>query len=120
LSFVLFIVLGAVGIAVATALAGWINVALLVVELKKRAEFALDDAFRRAFIGIVLASLAMGVVVWWLTDALASWFAPEEGIVVQAFALVVLIAAGLLTYLAAGAAFGALKPRTLLKDLLGR
>jgi putative peptidoglycan lipid II flippase len=59
-------------------------------------------------------------VVWWLTDARQSWFAPEEGIVVQAFALVVLIAAGLLTYLVAGAAFGAMKPRTLLKDLLGR
>jgi putative peptidoglycan lipid II flippase len=120
LSFVLFIVLGAVGIAVATALAGWINVALLVVELKKRAEFALDDAFRRAFVGIVLASLAMAAVVWWLTDALGSWFAPEEGIAVQALALIVLIAAGLLTYLVAGAVFGAMKPRTLLKDLLGR
>jgi len=59
-------------------------------------------------------------VVWWLTDALEDWFAPEHGILVQALALIVLIGAGLLTYLVAGAAFGALKPRTLLEDLLGR
>jgi len=120
LSFVLFVILGAVGIAIATTLAGWINVALLVLELKKRAEFALDETFRRAIVGIVLASLAMGMVVWWLTDALEDWFAPEHGILVQALALIVLIGAGLLTYLVAGAAFGALKPRTLLEDLLGR
>ncbi len=62
----------------------------------------------------------MGLVVWWLTDSLTPWFAPEEGILVQALALIALIAAGLLTYLVAGAAFGAMKPRTLLKDLLGR
>jgi putative peptidoglycan lipid II flippase len=120
LSFVLFVILGPVGIAIATSLAGWINVTLLVVELRRRAEFALDDAFRLAFVGIVLASLAMGVVIWWLTGTLTPWFAPERGIVIQAIALVILIAGGLVTYLAAGAVFGALKPRTLLKDLLGR
>ncbi len=120
LSFVLFVILGAVGIAIATTLAGWINVTLLVLELKKRAEFALDETFRRALIGIVLASAAMGLVVWWLTGGLTPWFDPEEGILVQALALIALIAAGLLTYLVAGAVFGAMKPRTLLKELLGR
>jgi putative peptidoglycan lipid II flippase len=120
LSFVLFVILGAVGIAIATTLAGWIDVTLLVLELKKRAEFALDETFRRALIGIVLASAAMGLVVWWLTGGLTPWFDPEEGILVQALALIALIAAGLLTYLVAGAVFGAMKPRTLLKELLGR
>ncbi|MGH8723071.1 MAG: murein biosynthesis integral membrane protein MurJ, partial [Burkholderiales bacterium] len=120
LSFALFVVLGAVGIALATTLSGWINVALLVTELKRRAEFVLDEAFRRAFLGIVLASLAMGLAVWWLTDGLEPWFAPKRGIVVQGLALIALIATGLLTYLAAGTLFGAMKPRTLLKDLLGR
>jgi len=120
LCFVLFVVLGAVGIAIATALSGWINVTLLVTELKRRGEFALDAAFRRSFVGIVLASVVMGAVVWWLASGLNPWFAPERGLLVQVPALIVLIAAGLLTYLAVGTLAGALKPRTLLKDLLGR
>ena len=120
LSFVLFVVLGAVGIAIATTLSGWINVALLVIELKRRAEFVLDAVFRRAFLGIALASFTMGLVVWWLMAGLGPWFAPAQGIVVQGLALMALIAAGLLTYLVAGALLGAMQPRTLLKDLLGR
>src|SRR5665811_848052 len=62
LCFVLFVILGAVGIAIATALTGWINVTLLITELKRRGEFALDAAFRRAIVGIVLASVVMGAV----------------------------------------------------------
>jgi len=120
LSFVLFVVLGAVGIAAATAIAGWINVALLVTELRRRAEFRLDPAFRRAIVGIVLATAAMGLAVWALVAALNPWFAPERGIVLQATALVGVVGGGLLTYLLVGALFGAMKPRTLLKDLLGR
>ena len=103
--------LGAVGIAIATALAGWIDVALLTTELKRRGEFALDDAFRRSFIGIVLATAAMGLSVWWLTTGLNPWFAAENGIFVQVLALMALIAGGLLTYLVAGTLFGAMKPK---------
>ncbi len=120
LSLALFVVLGAVGIAIATAVAGWIDVALLVTELKRRGEFALDAAFRRSFIGIVLASAAMGLSVWGLTTGLNPWFAPENGIFVQVLALLALITGGLLTYLVAGTFFGAMKPKILLKDLLGR
>lgn len=120
LSYVLFVILGAVGIAIATSLTGWINVTLLAAELRRRAEFALDEAFRRAFVGIVVASAAMCAVLWWLTSTLEPWFAPERGLFIQVGALTVLITAGLATYLAAGALTGALKPRTLLKDLLGR
>jgi len=120
LALALFVSLGAVGIAIAASIAGWINVTLLASELRRRAEFALDDAFRRAFVGMVLACLVMGALVWWLTDAMGPWFAPERGLLVQVPALGGLIAAGLLTYLLVGALAGALKPRTLLKDLLGR
>jgi len=120
LSYVLFVIVGAVGIAIATSVTGWINVVLLAVELRRRGEFELDEAFRRAFLGIVLASLAMGAVLWWLTAALEPWYAPEQGLLVQVMALAGLIGAGLGAYLVVGAFVGALKPRTLLKDLLGR
>ncbi|ODS01946.1 multidrug transporter MurJ [Methyloceanibacter superfactus] len=120
LSYALFVILGAVGIAIATSLTGWINVVLLAAELRRRGEFELDDQFRRAFVGIVLASLAMGAVLWGLTAWLDPWFTPDRGLLVQIFALAGLIGVGLGTYLVVGAFAGALKPRTLLKDLLGR
>lgn len=120
LALVLFTAIGAVGIAIAVSIAGWINVALLVMGLRARGEFALDDAFRRAFLGMVLASIAMGAAVWWLTGALAPWFAPEAGLLLQVSSLGALIAMGFLTYLLAGTLAGALKPKTLLNDLLGR
>lgn len=44
----------------------------------------------------------------------------QAGLLVQVLALAALILAGLLTYLVAGALAGALKPRTLLKEVLGR
>jgi putative peptidoglycan lipid II flippase len=120
LSYVLFVMLGAVGIAIATSLTGWINVVLLAQELRRRGEFELDDQFRRALVGIVLASAAMGAVLWWLTTALEPWYAPERGLLVQIAALAGLIGAGLFTYLVVGTFAGALKPRTLLRDLRGR
>src|SRR5665811_112014 len=120
LCFVLFVILGAVGIAIATALTGWINVTLLITELKRRGEFALDAAFRRAIVGILAATAAMGAVVWALASVLNPWFAPERGLLVQVLALLTLIGGGLATYLAVGTLAGALKPRTLVKDLLGR
>jgi len=64
LSFVLFVFVGAVGIAVATSVTGWINVSLLAVALRRRGEFVLDTSFRSAFIGIALASVVMGAVLW--------------------------------------------------------
>ena len=116
----LFVLIGATGIALATALTGWINVTLLATELKRRGEFALDATFRRAIVGIVLATVAMSAVLWWLASSLNPWFAPERGLLVQVLALLALICGGLLAYLAVGTLAGALKPRTLLKDLLGR
>jgi putative peptidoglycan lipid II flippase len=119
LSFVLFVFVGAVGIAVATSVTGWINVALLAVALRRRGEFVLDASFRRTFIGIALASVVMGAVLWALTAWLEPWFAPEEGLLVQVLALTGLIAAGLLTFLGFGVLVGALKPRMLLRELSG-
>lgn len=120
LSFTLFMILGAVGIAIATTISGWINVLLLANELRRRGEFALDATFRRSLIGIALASVAMGLVVWWLTANLDPWFGSENGILIQALALITLITGGLFTYVVAGTLLGAIKPRSFLKDLLGR
>jgi len=120
LCFVLLSVLGGVGIAIATALAGWINVALLGAGLRARGEFALDRGCRRALFGIIAASVAMGLMLWGLAYLLRPYFDPAQGPLVQVGALALLIAGGLATYFVCGALAGAMKPRALLKDLLGR
>ncbi|ODS01068.1 hypothetical protein AUC68_11840 [Methyloceanibacter methanicus] len=120
LSPLLFVLVGPPGIAMATSLVGWINVALLAFALRKRGEFILDDKFRRAFRGIVLASVAMGLGLWWIAGALRSYFDPAYGLLAQVAALAALIAVGLVLYFAVGTVTGAVKPRTLVKDLLGR
>jgi putative peptidoglycan lipid II flippase len=120
LSLTLFLLIGATGIALATTLSGWLNVALLIGKLRERDGLVLDRIFKRRFVGILAASVTMAIVVFALVRLLEPWFAPERGIVVQALALIVLVGSGLLAYLAAGAAFGALRPKTLLNDLLGR
>jgi putative peptidoglycan lipid II flippase len=118
LSLMLFLLIGATGLALATALAGWMNVALLVAELARREDFVLDRTFRRRLAGIAGACAVMGAVVFTLVRVLN--FAPQSGMIVQTASLLVLIAGGFATYLVAGTLLGALQPRTLLNDLLGR
>jgi putative peptidoglycan lipid II flippase len=116
LSLMLFLLIGATGLALAAALAGWINVALLVAELARREGFALDPIFRRRFAGILAACAAMGAVVFVLVRVLSPGFAPESGLIVQLISLVALVGAGLLTYLGAAHLFGAAHFRDLFKD----
>jgi putative peptidoglycan lipid II flippase len=116
LSFSLFLLIGATGIAIAAALSGWINVVLLIGKLRQREGFALDSIFRRRFAGIVAASAAMGVAVFVLVSVLNPWFAPQSGFLAQAAALVSLVAVGLLVYLGAAHLFGAAQFRELIAD----
>jgi putative peptidoglycan lipid II flippase len=115
LSLALFMVVGATGIAIATMLSGWINVALLVTTLRRREMFTLDQTFRRRSAGILAASAVMGVVVFALVEFLDPWFAPASGLIAQGTALMTLVATGLLVYLGAAHLFGAANFRDLIK-----
>jgi putative peptidoglycan lipid II flippase len=116
LSLTLFLLIGATGIAVATTLSGWLNVALLIGKLRERDGLVLDRIFRRRFAGILAASAAMGVVVFALVRILEPWFALQSGVIAQGAALIALVAAGLLTYLGAAHVFGGARFRDLMKD----
>jgi putative peptidoglycan lipid II flippase len=116
LSLMLFLFIGATGLALATAIAGWINVALLVAELTRRDSFALDHLFRRRFAGIIAACMVMGGVLFILVRVLNQGFSPERGLFVQGTSLLVLVGTGLATYLGAAHLFGAAHFRDLIKD----
>ncbi|MGE3529678.1 MAG: murein biosynthesis integral membrane protein MurJ [Methyloceanibacter sp.] len=119
LSLMLFLLIGATGIALAAALSGWINVALLVAELSRRESFMLDETFRRRVFRIFAACAAMGAVVFALVRALGEGFAPQSGLIVQVGALVLVVGAGLANYLGAAQALGAANFRDLIKGARG-
>ena len=120
LSLLLFLLIGATGIAIATAIAGWLQVALLAGTLRAQGDFALDQTFKRRFPRILAASVVMGAVVWGLAKLLAPWFAPGNLLIAQAAALAALVGGGLLVYAAAAEALGAIAIRPWLKSALGR
>ena len=117
LSVGLFVLVGAVGIPIATSIAGWVNAALLARALKKRDGIALDETFRRRFRGICGACLAMGIVVYAATGLLDPWFWPEKGLALQITALVLLVSTGLLVYLGTAELLGAMTLRRVLANL---
>ena len=120
LALLLFVVLGAVGIAIATSIAGWLQVALLAATLRERDEFALDHTFKRRFPAILAASAIMGAVVWVLAYGLEPWFEPANGVLVQIASLLLLVGTGLAIYAGTAAALGAFDAKSLLARLGAR
>lgn len=83
-----------VGIAIATSLAGWVNVALLVIGLRGR--MGLGKKRVNQLVRTLLAALAMGAVVWLAHRALGVWF---EGAQWQkAIAMLLVVGVGASTY----------------------
>ena len=119
-SLSMFYIIGHVGIAIATSLAGWVNTALLAGTLLKRGDFAFDAQFKRRIVPLCLASCVMGIAVWLLAGQLAPYFSPAQGVAVQASALGALVASGLVIYLAIAHLTGGADIRTLLKRIFRR
>ena len=117
LSLVLFWSLGHVGIALATALAAWLNIVLLAVALRRRGFLAWNARLKGRLPRIALASLAMGAALWGLGHWLAPWF--DAGLWPRIAGLAILVGCGLVLY--AGLAFALhAVARAELASLLGR
>lgn len=97
LSLALFPLLQHVGIAIATAVAGWVNTALLGITLYRRGHFRIDrDLMKR--IGLMLvASLGMGAVVFLLGQVLAPYLGADL-LAVRIAALGGLVLGGMVAY----------------------
>lgn len=119
LSVALFLLLGHVGIAIATSVAGWVNAILLWATLRRRGQFEIDARFRRHIGPIIGASVLMGGVLYGLSLLLASWFTPESGFLIQSVALTLLVGTGLFTFFAAAHFTGGANVKTMLRQLKG-
>ena len=117
LSLILFLPLRHVGLALATALAAWLNVGLLAWGLRGRGFFALDSRCRARLPRIALASLAMAAALAGAGAAISGWF--DAGVALRVAGLGGLVAGGLVLYAGLAFALGAVRAEEL-KALLRR
>ena len=101
-------VLPQLGIAIATALGGWLNAYLLWSTLHRRGHFVADPRLRRNLPLIVLASVVMAAAVLATSRVLSPYLEPNRGFAVGASALAIEVAVGLAVFVAAIFATGAM------------
>jgi putative peptidoglycan lipid II flippase len=100
LSLALFASLKHVGIALATSIAAWVNVALLATFLARRGHFRLDATEWRQQAMIALMTAVMGVALYLALVALGPVFDAGFFFPLQALALLVLCVFGATLYFA--------------------
>lgn len=98
-SLILFVPFKHVGIAIATSLAGWVNVFLLAWRLRANEFLVLDARCQRRLPRIFLAALAMGLVLWGLSIPLSSWF--DAAFLLRIVGLTILVVIGLAVFVVA-------------------
>jgi putative peptidoglycan lipid II flippase len=98
-NLLLMVPLRHVGMALATSIAGWVNVLLMVRILKKRAWLVVERRLVVQLAKIIGCCLIMMVALMGLSDLVAPYFLHGE--IVRFAALCILCASGLATYLLA-------------------
>jgi putative peptidoglycan lipid II flippase len=97
LSLALFPFLAHVGIALATAVASWVNAGLLWITLSRRGQFTVDAALRKRLPLIGVAAVLMGVCL-----AAAQWalqpFLVSPALVVRAVSVGLLVIGGVVVF----------------------
>ena len=97
--------LGTSGIALSTALAAWVNALLLWWILRKRGHFVIDARLKRTVPRLLAATVAMAAVLALANPWVAPWM--TASLLVRAAALVLLLGAGFLVFVAGCALFRA-------------
>ncbi|MEE8258970.1 MAG: murein biosynthesis integral membrane protein MurJ [Sphingomonadales bacterium] len=105
LNIILMQYLAHVGLALATAIASWLNVTLLYLTLKKRSHFHIDKRLREKILKILGSSIVMGVLVFGAAALLAPYF--KMGLYEGVAALVAVVVLGLVAYGASARISGA-------------
>ena len=96
LNLILMQFLAHAGLALATAIAAWLNIALLSWVLYRRGDLVPDPRLRQRLGRALAAALAMAGGLWWLKGLLAAQFLGGE--VPRILALLALVTAGMIGY----------------------
>jgi len=107
LALLLMQVLAHAGIALATAIAAWMNAGFLGLILVRRGFLVFDARLLNRLPRLVLASVVMGAALWWAADFGAGWLNGREP--VRILALVVLVAGGGALFAGTAAVTGAVR-----------
>ncbi len=102
---------GHVGIALATALAAWVNAFLLWFFLKRRGHFAIDAGLARTAPRMLAAGALMAVVLFALVGPIMPYTQGSFGLRAAALGSILLV--GLLVYFGSGMLLKAYNPRQL-------
>ncbi len=105
LAFALMQVFAHVGIALASAVASWLNATLLAVGLLRSGRYRMDARFRRRLPRMAISALAMAAVLWLSARLLAGPLAAGE--IAGALSLAVIVVLGIAVFVAAALASGA-------------
>jgi putative peptidoglycan lipid II flippase len=107
LSAVLFVSIGYAGIALATVLASWLNIALLFGQLQRRKELIIDSRLRGRLLRVIACSMMMGGVLWLASDVLTGALAGP--FMIKIGALVLLVGGGIAVFAALAFLLGAVR-----------
>lgn len=108
--------IGVMGIAAATATAGWLQIALLAFALRRREETKFDERFKKNFGKILLSCAAMGVYLYAAKYLLRGFYMGESATHLrQIVALVLLVGGGGGVYALGVSLTGIVKPRDIRK-----
>lgn len=109
LNLILMFPLRHVGMALATSLAGWLNVALMAVTLMRRGWFVPSKGLRGQIARITACSLVMALALLACKDFILPYLQSHE--VVRFTALCMLVGGGLMVYLAGALALDCMGSR---------
>lgn len=96
----LFPYMGAPGIAVAEATAGWISTVLLFTTLLRRGHLTWEWALAKRAVLLIVASAVMGAVIFYLKQHWAPWLASGAPLLTKVGTLGLLIAISMVVYFA--------------------
>jgi len=115
-NLLLMIPLRHVGMALATSIAGWVNVILMTVILMRRSWFIPSADLLHQGGKILLASAAMALCLWVMQPHAMEYM--QSGEIIRALVLLLLVCSGAGVYFVAGIACNTLGCRTALMRLL--
>ena len=117
LNLILIIPLAHVGLALATSIAAWVNAGLLYYYLRRDGHYIVDAQLKSKIWRIIAAAAVMCAVLLWLNPYLSESFSAGGWQRIQA--IILLVVAGMASYLAASFMLGAIK-KAELKAFLGK
>ncbi|MGN6142171.1 MAG: murein biosynthesis integral membrane protein MurJ [Mesorhizobium sp.] len=106
IALALFPSMGAPGIAVASAVAGWLNAGMLLFVLVRRGHWGREAALMKRIPRLVLSAALMGAALWYAQGWLAAELSSSARLVTKATTLALLSGAGAVLYFALAFATG--------------